>query len=78
MALTLEVLNHRLVVRRGSETATIAPPSEFETPYRLQNRAFIDAVQGKPNRIRSPYDDALLTHHVTLAASRMAEKSAAT
>jgi len=66
------VLDHRLVVRLGTETSTVAPPSEFETPYRLQNRAFVDAAQGKPNRIRSTYDDALLTHHVTLAASRLA------
>jgi hypothetical protein len=43
----------------------------------LQNRAFIDAVQGKPNRIRSSYDDALLTHLVTLGASRLANESAA-
>jgi predicted dehydrogenase len=76
MALTLEVLNHRLVVRLGTETTTLAPPSEFDTPYELQNRAFIDAVQGKPNRIRSSYEDALLTHHLTLAASRLANEAA--
>ena len=76
MAITLEVLDHRLVVRRGGETMTLAPASTFDTPYRLQNRAFIDAVQGKANRIRSTYADALLTHHVTLAATRLAEQSA--
>jgi predicted dehydrogenase len=76
LGLTLEILEPRLVVQLGKETTTIAPPSQFETPYRLQDRAFIDAVQGKPNRIRSPYDDALLTHHVTLAASRLAEEAA--
>jgi predicted dehydrogenase len=76
MALTLEVLDHRLIVRRGTETATLAPRSEFETPYAAQNRAFIDAVRGKPNLIRSPYDDALLTHHVTLGASLMAAETA--
>ncbi len=75
LGLTLEVLEHRLAVRIGAETTTLAPPSNFDTPYELQNRAFIDAVQGKPNRIRSPYDDALLTHHVTLAASRLAADS---
>ena len=76
MALTLEVLNHRLVLRLGTETTTLAPPSEFDTPYELQDRAFIDAVQGKRNRIRSPYDDALLTHHLTMAASRLANEAA--
>jgi predicted dehydrogenase len=72
MALTLDVLDHRLTVRLGKETMTLASHSGFEMPYQLQNRAFIDAVQGKPNRIRSPYDDALLTHRLTLAASRLA------
>jgi predicted dehydrogenase len=75
MVMTLEVLDHRLVVRRGGETMTLAPASTFDTPYQLQNRAFIDAVQGKPNLIRSSYADALLTHHVTLAATRLAETS---
>jgi predicted dehydrogenase len=77
MALTLAVLDHRLVVRQGMEAHTITAPSVFDTPYELQNRAFIDAVQGKPNRIRSSYDDALLTHLVTLGASRLANESAA-
>jgi len=76
LALTLEVLNARLVVRLGTETTTLAPPSEFDTPYELQNRAFIDAVQGKPNRIRSSYDDAVLTHHLTISASRLANEAA--
>jgi len=75
MALTLQVLDHRLVVRLGTETTTLAPASEFDTPYKLQSRAFIDAVRGKPNRIRSPYDDALLTHHVTMAATRLANEA---
>jgi predicted dehydrogenase len=72
MALTIDVLDHRLTVRLGKETMTFTSPSAFEAPYQRQNRAFIDAVQGKPNRIRSPYDDALLTHRLTLAASRLA------
>jgi predicted dehydrogenase len=76
MALTLAVLDHRLAVRLGAETTIFAPASVFDTPYEKQNRAFIDAVQGKPNRIRSSYDDALLTHHVTLAASRLADEAA--
>jgi len=76
LALTLEILTPRLVVQMGTETTTLAPASEFETPYALQNRAFIDAVQGKPNRIRSSYDDALLTHHLTLAATRLANEAA--
>jgi len=76
LGLTLEVLEHRLVIRYGSQTTVFQPPSTFDTPYQHQDRAFIDAVQGKPNRIRSPYDDALLTHRLTLAASRLADASA--
>ncbi len=76
LRLTLEVLDHRLIVEQDSATSTYRPPSTFDTPYEAQDRAFIDAVQGKPDRIRSPYDDALLTHRVTLAASRLASASA--
>lgn len=73
LALTLAVLDHRLQIRQGSEVSVFAPPSVFDTPYERGNRAFVDAVQGKPNRIRSPYADALLTHRATIAASRLAE-----
>jgi predicted dehydrogenase len=75
MSLTLEVLDHRLVARQGSQTTIHQPPTTFDTPYEHQDRAFIDAVQGKPTRIRSSYDDALRTHRVTLAASRLANAS---
>jgi len=33
-------------------------------------RDFIDAVQGRPNRIRAPYSEALQTHRLTTAAAR--------
>jgi myo-inositol 2-dehydrogenase/D-chiro-inositol 1-dehydrogenase len=74
VALTLEVLDHRLTIWRGSESTILRPPTSFETPYAAQNRAFIDAVQGKPNRIRSPYEDALRTHRATMAATRLASR----
>lgn len=72
LALTLAVLDHRLQIRRGSEVSVYQPASVFDTPYERQNRAFVDAVQGKPNRIRSPYADALLTHRATIEATRLA------
>jgi predicted dehydrogenase len=75
MAIALEILDPKLVTQMGPETTTYRPPSSFETPYERQDRAFIDAVRGKPNRIRSPYDDALLTHRLTMAASRLAFES---
>ena len=76
LALTLEVLEHRLVVRQGPEATVLAPASTFEQPYVSQDRAFIDAVRGEPGRIRSPYGDALLTNSLTLAASRLAAAAA--
>jgi len=73
LALTLGVLDHRLQIRdRANAVSVFQPESVFETPYERQNRAFIDAVQGKPNRIRSSYADALRTHRITTAATRLA------
>jgi predicted dehydrogenase len=41
-------------------------------PFVREDRAFIDAVQGKPNRIRAPYAEALQTHRLTTAAAQSA------
>jgi predicted dehydrogenase len=38
-------------------------------PFVREDRAFIDAVQGKANRIRAPYAEALKTHRLTTAAA---------
>lgn len=38
-------------------------------PFVREDRDFIDAVEGKSNRIRSPYAEALKTHSVTTAAA---------
>ncbi|GMA15459.1 Gfo/Idh/MocA family oxidoreductase (plasmid) [Deinococcus metallilatus] len=43
-------------------------------PFVREDRAFIDAVQGKPNVIRAPYAEALKTHRLTLAAARSARE----
>lgn len=37
-------------------------------PFVAEDRAFVDAVAGQANRIRSDYADALLTHRLTQAA----------
>jgi len=43
-------------------------------PYALEDEIFIEAVsKGDPSRIRSPYEDALKTHRVTMAATRSIE-----
>ena len=44
-------------------------------PVVREDRDFIDAVQGQPNRIRVPYAEALTTHRlVTLAADSTRER----
>ena len=39
-------------------------------PVEREDRDFIDAVRGLPNRIRSPYAEALKTHRVALAIAQ--------
>ncbi len=46
-------------------------------PFVREDRDFVDAVQGKPNRIRSPYSEALKTHLLTTAAERSAREGQA-
>ena len=41
-------------------------------PFAREDRDFLDAVQGKPNRIRVPYAEALKTHRLVTAAVRAA------
>lgn len=43
-------------------------------PFLREDRDFIDAVQGKPNRIRAPYAEAMRTHRLTTAATRSARE----
>lgn len=43
-------------------------------PFVREDRDFVDAVQGRPNRIRSPYAEALKTHRLTTAAARAARE----
>jgi predicted dehydrogenase len=70
-SLALEVIPHRLVVAEGGRTTDIASAHDFLGPYRRQDRAFIDAILGRANDIRSPWDDALRTHLLALEASRL-------
>ncbi|MFN8446338.1 MAG: Gfo/Idh/MocA family oxidoreductase [Caldilineaceae bacterium] len=43
-------------------------------PFAREDRAFIDAVQGKPDHIRAPYAEALKTFELTYAATRSAHE----
>jgi predicted dehydrogenase len=46
-------------------------------PFVREDRDFIDAVQGKTNRIRAPYAEAIKTFRLTMAAARSARESQA-
>lgn len=46
-------------------------------PFILEDRDFVDAVQGKSNHIRSPYTEALKTHRLTVAARQSAQEGRA-
>jgi predicted dehydrogenase len=46
-----------------------------EDPVVREDRDFVDAVRGLPNRIRSPYHEALKTHRVALAIAQSAASS---
>lgn len=37
-------------------------------PFEREDRAFVDAVQGRPDRTRTTYAQALRTHRVTTSA----------
>jgi predicted dehydrogenase len=39
-----------------------------------EDRDFVDAVQGGPNRIRAPYAEALKTHRLATEAARSARE----
>jgi predicted dehydrogenase len=71
-SVALEISPHRLAVRDGGRVTDIATAHDRLEPYRRQDRAFVDAVLGRANDIRSPWDDALRTHAVALEASRVA------
>jgi predicted dehydrogenase len=68
--LAIELSEKEMSVRTGGDAAS-AYTAEVD-PFLLEDRAFIDAVQGKPNRIRASYAEALKTHRITMAAEESA------
>jgi predicted dehydrogenase len=43
-------------------------------PFLREDRDFVDAVRGKPDRIRAPYREALRTHRLAAAVARSARE----
>lgn len=64
--MAIELSEHEMMVDVGQ-----GRPVEWNQgdPFVREDRDFIDAVQGKSNRIRCPYSEALKTHLVTTAAA---------
>ena len=69
-ALAVEVGEHEVMMDVGQGRPVT--PGHLD-PVVAEDRDFIDAVQGKQNRVRVPYAEALRTHRLTLAAQRALE-----
>jgi predicted dehydrogenase len=68
--LVLELTQQELLVTAGDGDPQVHPADG--DPFAREDRAFVDAVQGRPDRTRATYAEALRTHRVTTAAVRSA------
>ena len=69
--IAVELSEHDLMVDVGRGRPT--RPAEGD-PFMREDRAFVDAVKGETNRIRTPYAEALKTHRLVTAAARSARE----
>ena len=67
--LAVEMTDHDIMIDTGRGRPVRRAEGD---PVWREDRDFIDAVQGKENRIRCPYREALRTHEVALAIGRSA------
>ena len=72
-ALAMEITDHDIMIDVGQGRPVRHAQGD---PVWREDRDFIDAVQGKENRIRCPYAEALETHRVALAVSKSAATGA--
>jgi predicted dehydrogenase len=70
----IELSEHELMVDVGQGRPVQAAQGD---PFVREDRDFINAVQGKPNRIRAPYHEAIKTHRLATAAARSAREGRA-
>lgn len=68
-ALAVELSEKEMRVRTPRGTTTYVASGD---PFEREDRAFLDAVQGGPDRTRTTYAEALRTHRVTTTALRSA------
>ncbi|WP_328288547.1 glycosyltransferase [Paracoccus lichenicola] len=71
--MALEISDHDLMVDVGQGRPVRHAHGD---PVWREDRDFIEAVQGRENRIRCPYGEALMTHRVALAVSQSARDGA--
>ena len=72
-ALAMEITDHDIMIDVGQGRPVRKAQGD---PVWREDRDFIDAVQGRENRIRCPYAEALETHRVALAVSKSAQTGA--
>lgn len=72
--LALELTDHDIMVDTGHGRPVRGADGD---PVWRQDRAFLDAVAGRENRIRASYSDSLETHLVALAVARSARDGVA-
>ncbi|MCA1645062.1 MAG: Gfo/Idh/MocA family oxidoreductase [Chloroflexi bacterium] len=70
MAIELSEFEIMVDVGRGRPVQTATGD-----PFVREDRDFIDAVQGKQNRVRAPYAEALKTHRLSTTAARSAREA---
>lgn len=68
-ALAIEITDHDIMIDTGHGRPVRHAEGD---PVWREDRDFIDAVQGRENRIRCPYAEALETHRVSLAVGKSA------
>ena len=71
--MALEISDHDLMVDVGRGRPVRHAQGD---PVWREDRDFIEAVQGRENRIRCPYGEALMTHRVALAVAQSARDGA--
>jgi predicted dehydrogenase len=70
--IAVEVTEKQLRIDTGDGPTVVDASGD---PFEREDRAFVDAVQGRPDRTRTTYAEALRTHWVTTAAARSAAAS---
>jgi predicted dehydrogenase len=76
----LSVFSRDLAIEHTQSALRVTQPDKEETyrskvdPYALEDEIFLDSVStGDASRIKSPYQDALRTHRVTMATTHSME-----